>query len=79
MRDETEPTPAGLRYGSKIIAATLTGQDSAATLARTVPGLPGLILFCASRGDAPANVARWLGIPVEHLDEILREAEMVRA
>jgi transposase len=58
--------------------ARLADQDAAAALARRVPGRAGVILFCASRFDDPQDVAAWLGVPPERLDELLRESEDAR-
>ncbi len=66
-------------YFEKLIHARIADQDAAAALARRTPGLAGIVLFCASRADGPEHVARWLGIPVDQVDAILREAEAERA
>lgn len=76
MSGETEGDAP--HYWTKLVHARLADQDTAAALARRVPGRAGIILFCATRFDDPQDVAAWLGVPVDRLDELLAEAEAER-
>lgn len=66
MKTNTEISTA---YLSLQFTAASTGRERAAIDALEVKGIPGLIAFCAARGDDLGTVAMLLDLEVDVLEQ----------
>jgi hypothetical protein len=77
MADETHDqtgrsTPTGiLQYQERKLLAREIGVADASRLAGLVPGVRGLALFCAARGDTNRLACEALGMTREELDTLI--------
>jgi hypothetical protein len=71
--DETgRSTPTDiLQYQERKLLAREIGGAEAARLAGLVPGVRGLILFAAARGDSNRAACEQLGMDREELDDLI--------
>lgn len=76
MSGANEVASVPLAYNGMRLAAEITGADGMAAHALTVPGLRGLALFMAARGDAPEDAAGVLGLGIAELEAILVGREL---
>lgn len=70
METNTEISPA---YLSLQFTAAATGRNQAAIDALEVGGMPGLIAFCAARGDELGTVAVLLDLEINVLEQHAQE------
>lgn len=61
--------------GRRLLTVIDVPEPTAAQLARLVPGVRGLVLFAAARGDLSSEIAQHLGTSCAEIDAILREGD----
>ncbi len=67
----TDQRDTAFVYQDRLIQSREIGGAEAAQLAGLVPGVRGLILFAASRGDTNRETCEALGMTREELDDVL--------
>lgn len=64
-----------IRYLELLGIAERLGQRPAASLAALEPGMKGLLLFCAARGDTLRSMCQMLGLSYGEVAAILEPIE----